>query len=124
MEIRTGSSDRNSSLGESNSFEYNGDQMSRSMVGRKGQIKRDRTEETVLTTTSGYNLKPRSGKRVESRPTMEMRTQLGGPVRAGKSKGRNYNPYIEEQTRPGNKNTRRRGNQQQKDQERKRRSEY
>ncbi|GFW54132.1 uncharacterized protein TNCV_4372061 [Trichonephila clavipes] len=40
---------------------------------------------------------------------MEMKTQQGGPVRARKSKLRNYNPYIEEQTRSGNKNTRRRG---------------
>ncbi|GFT28268.1 uncharacterized protein TNCV_645941 [Trichonephila clavipes] len=32
--------------------------------------KRGRTEETVTLTTSGYNLRPRSGKRVESRPTM------------------------------------------------------
>ncbi|GFS66869.1 uncharacterized protein LOC103569155 [Trichonephila clavipes] len=50
---------------------------------------------------------------------MEMKTQQAGPVRARKSKGRNYSPYIEEQTRSGNKNTRRNGNQQQKDQERK-----
>ncbi|GFS66656.1 uncharacterized protein TNCV_229261 [Trichonephila clavipes] len=50
---------------------------------------------------------------------MEMKTQQGGPVQARKSKGMNYSPYIEEQTRSGNKNTRRRGNQQQKDQERK-----
>ncbi|GFV23327.1 uncharacterized protein TNCV_4780411 [Trichonephila clavipes] len=81
--------------------------------------KRDRTEETVTPTTRLYNLRPRSGKRVESRPTFEMKTQQGGPVRARKSKGRNYNPYIEEKTRSGNKNTRRRGNKQQKDQERK-----
>ncbi|GFU78357.1 uncharacterized protein TNCV_529001 [Trichonephila clavipes] len=80
--------------------------------------KRSRIEETVTPSTSGYNLRPRSGK-VESRPTMEMKTQQGGPVRARKSKGRNYNPYIEEQSRSGNKNTRRRGNQQQKVQERK-----
>ncbi|GFX98645.1 uncharacterized protein TNCV_1502231 [Trichonephila clavipes] len=48
---------------------------------------------------------------------MEMKTQQGGPFRARKSKGRNYNPYIEEQTRSGNKNTRRRSNQQQRDKE-------
>ncbi|GFU74676.1 hypothetical protein TNCV_2457431, partial [Trichonephila clavipes] len=39
---------------------------------------------------------------------MEMKTQQGGPVRDRKSKGRNYSSYIEEQTRSGNKNTRRR----------------
>ncbi|GFS82418.1 uncharacterized protein TNCV_1212981 [Trichonephila clavipes] len=81
--------------------------------------KRGRTEETVTPITSGYKLRPRNGKRVESRPTMEMKTQQGGPVRARKSKGRNYSPYIEEETRSSNKNTRRRGHQQQKDQERK-----
>ncbi|GFV62232.1 uncharacterized protein TNCV_2035091 [Trichonephila clavipes] len=70
--------------------------------------------------TSSYNLRPRSGRRLESRSTMEMKTQRGGPVRARESKGRNYSSFIEEQTRSGNKNTRRRGDQQQKDQERKR----
>ncbi|GFX44598.1 uncharacterized protein TNCV_2637611 [Trichonephila clavipes] len=62
------------------------------------------------------------GRRVDSRPTMEMKTQQGGPVRVRKSNGRNYSSYIEEQTKSGNKNTRRRDNQQQMDQER--RSEY
>ncbi|GFW44402.1 hypothetical protein TNCV_1748311 [Trichonephila clavipes] len=78
---------------------------------------RARTGERVMSKNSSYNPRRRSGRRVDSRPTMEMKTQLGGPVRARKSKGRNYSPYIEEQTRSGNKNTRRRGNQQQKDQE-------
>ncbi|GFV73843.1 uncharacterized protein TNCV_926831, partial [Trichonephila clavipes] len=67
--------------------------------------KRGRIEEKVTPTTSGYNLRPR--RRVESRPTMERKTQRGRPVRARKSKGWNYNTYIEEQARPGNKNTRR-----------------
>ncbi|GFW54012.1 uncharacterized protein TNCV_3828201 [Trichonephila clavipes] len=81
--------------------------------------KKGRTEETVIPSTSGYNLRPRKGRRVESRPTMEMKRQQGGSVRVRKSIGKHYSPYIEEQTRSGNKNTRRRGNQQQKDQERK-----
>ncbi|GFY08391.1 uncharacterized protein TNCV_1357971 [Trichonephila clavipes] len=82
--------------------------MSRSMVGRRGQgpRKKYRGDEEVIPSTSNYNLRPRSGKRVESRPTMGMKTQQGGPVRVRKSKGRNYNPYIEKQTRPGTKNTR------------------
>ncbi|GFX44606.1 uncharacterized protein TNCV_2637691 [Trichonephila clavipes] len=63
-----------------------------------------------------------TGKKSGSRRTMEMQTQQGGPVRVRKSNGRNYSSYIEEQTKSGNKNTRRRDNQQQKDQER--RSEY
>ncbi|GFW70111.1 transposable element Tcb1 transposase [Trichonephila clavipes] len=41
-----------------------------------------------------------------------MKTQQGGPVQARKRKGRNYNPYIEERTRSGNRNVRRRGDQQ------------
>ncbi|GFV75771.1 uncharacterized protein TNCV_1756991 [Trichonephila clavipes] len=41
--------------------------------------KKSRREETVTTTTSGYNLRPRIGKREESRPTIERKTQQGGP---------------------------------------------
>ncbi|GFV49152.1 uncharacterized protein TNCV_236861 [Trichonephila clavipes] len=67
--------------------------------------KRDRTEETVISSTSGYNLRPRNGKIVDSRPTMEMKTQQGGAVRARNSKGKHYSPYIEEQARSGNMNT-------------------
>ncbi|GFU09198.1 uncharacterized protein TNCV_1122151 [Trichonephila clavipes] len=37
--------------------------------------KKVRTEETVMPSTSGYNLRPRRGAKVESRPTNEMRTQ-------------------------------------------------
>ncbi|GFW90048.1 hypothetical protein TNCV_3485001 [Trichonephila clavipes] len=48
---------------------------------------------------------------------MEMKTQQGGPVRDMKSRGKNYNPYIEEQAMSGSKNTRRRGSQQQNGQE-------
>ncbi|GFV62202.1 uncharacterized protein TNCV_3075361 [Trichonephila clavipes] len=59
-------------------------------------------------------LSPRGERGVESRPAMEMKTQQteqGGPVRARKSKGRNYNRYIEERTRSDNRNARRRGDQ-------------
>ncbi|GFV02192.1 retrovirus-related Pol polyprotein from transposon opus [Trichonephila clavipes] len=67
---------------------------------------------------SRYNLRPRGGKEVESRPAIERKTQLGGPVRSRESRGRNDNPYIEERTR-SNKNARREGDQQRQDQERK-----
>ncbi|GFW39524.1 retrovirus-related Pol polyprotein from transposon gypsy [Trichonephila clavipes] len=81
--------------------------------------KKSRREETVEPSTSGYNLSPRFGGRGESRLAMDMKTQQGGPVRAMKSKGRNYNLYIEERTISDIRNARRRGNQQRKDQERK-----
>ncbi|GFU35736.1 uncharacterized protein TNCV_1204071 [Trichonephila clavipes] len=68
---------------------------------------------------SRYNLRPRGGKEVESRPVIERKTQQGGPVRSRKSRGRNDNPYIEERTRSNNKNARRAGDQQRQDQERK-----
>ncbi|GFY01138.1 uncharacterized protein TNCV_5076051 [Trichonephila clavipes] len=50
--------------------------------------KKSRTEKTVAPTTSGYNLRPRIGKTEESRPTIERKTQQGGPVRSRKGKGR------------------------------------
>ncbi|GFU48251.1 hypothetical protein TNCV_4626691 [Trichonephila clavipes] len=37
--------------------------------------KKSRTEKTVTPTTSGCNLRPRNGKGVESRPTLERKTQ-------------------------------------------------
>ncbi|GFW88988.1 uncharacterized protein TNCV_2684221 [Trichonephila clavipes] len=80
--------------------------------------KKSRREETVVPTTSGYNLRPRNGKGVESRPTIERKTQQGGPVRSRKGRGRNDSPYIEERTRSSNKNARRGGDQQRQDQER------
>ncbi|GFU49100.1 retrovirus-related Pol polyprotein from transposon opus [Trichonephila clavipes] len=79
--------------------------------------KKSRREETVTPTTSGYNLRPRSGKRAESRPTLERKTQQGGPVLSRKGRGRNDSPYIEERTR-SNKNARRGGEEQRQDQER------
>ncbi|GFX57069.1 uncharacterized protein TNCV_2963491 [Trichonephila clavipes] len=50
--------------------------------------KKSRREETVTPTTSGYNLRPRIGKREESRPTIERKAQQGGPVRSRKGRER------------------------------------
>ncbi|GFY14556.1 retrovirus-related Pol polyprotein from transposon 412 [Trichonephila clavipes] len=80
--------------------------------------KKNRREETVTPTTSGYNLRPRIGKREESRPTIERKAQQGGPVRSRKGRERNDSPYIEERTKSSNKNARRGGDQQRQDQER------
>ncbi|GFT16049.1 uncharacterized protein TNCV_3315841 [Trichonephila clavipes] len=80
--------------------------------------KKSRREETVAPTTSGYNLRPRIGKREESRPTIERKAQQGGPVRSRKGRERNDSPYIEERKRSSNKNDRRGGDQQWQDQER------
>ncbi|GFV82310.1 hypothetical protein TNCV_3443001 [Trichonephila clavipes] len=48
--------------------------------------KKSRREETVAPTTSVYNLRPRIGKREDSRPTIERKTQQGGPVRFRKGR--------------------------------------
>ncbi|GFW16466.1 retrovirus-related Pol polyprotein from transposon opus [Trichonephila clavipes] len=80
--------------------------------------KKSRREETVTPTTSGYNLRPRIGKREESRPTIDRKTQQGGPSRSRKGRERNDSPYIEERTRSSNKNARRGVDQQRQDQER------
>ncbi|GFT72261.1 transposable element Tcb1 transposase [Trichonephila clavipes] len=56
----------------------------------------NRREEKVIPTTSGLNLRPRKGKREESRLTIERKTQQGGPVRSRKGRERNDSPYIEE----------------------------
>ncbi|GFS70311.1 retrovirus-related Pol polyprotein from transposon 17.6 [Trichonephila clavipes] len=80
--------------------------------------KKSRREETVTPTTSGYNLRPRIGKREESRPTIERKTQQGGSVRSRKGRERNDSSYIEERTKSSNKNVRRGGDQQRQDQER------
>ncbi|GFY29025.1 hypothetical protein TNCV_4721531 [Trichonephila clavipes] len=80
--------------------------------------KKSRTEKIVAPTTSSYNLRPRIGKREESQPTIERKTQQGEPVRSRKGRGRNDSPYIEERTRSSNKNARRGGDHQRQDQER------
>ncbi|GFV42335.1 uncharacterized protein TNCV_3170031, partial [Trichonephila clavipes] len=69
--------------------------------------KRDRTDETVMSSISSYNLRPRNGRRVEPWQAIEMKTQQGGPVRARKSRERHYSHYIEQQVRSSSKNTRR-----------------
>ncbi|GFX80542.1 uncharacterized protein TNCV_3929501 [Trichonephila clavipes] len=72
-----------------------------------------------MPSSRGYNLRPRKGTKVESRPTIERKTQQGGPVRARKTREKHYSPCIEEQARSGSKNTKRRGSQQQNCRERK-----
>ncbi|GFX65640.1 hypothetical protein TNCV_4093351 [Trichonephila clavipes] len=65
-------------------------------VGKKVTVNVDQKEKpnrkTVASSTSGYNLRPRGGRVVESRLAMEMKTQQGGPIRARRSRGRNYSP--------------------------------
>ncbi|GFV05495.1 uncharacterized protein TNCV_227061 [Trichonephila clavipes] len=81
---------------------------------RDVQIKGPRKKyREVMPSTSRYNLRPRNGTRVGSRQTIEIKTQQGGPVRARNS------TTTPTSMRPGNKNTRRRGSQQQNGQERK-----
>ncbi|GFT59458.1 uncharacterized protein TNCV_3405801 [Trichonephila clavipes] len=80
--------------------------------------KKNRREEMVTPTTSGYILRPRKGKREESRLTIDRKTQQGGPVRSRKGRERNYSPYIEERTKSSNTNARRGADQQRQDQER------
>ncbi|GFY29886.1 uncharacterized protein TNCV_4071991 [Trichonephila clavipes] len=87
-------------------------------VGDIERLKKSRSAETITPTTSGYNLRPRKGKREESRLTIERKTQQGGPVRSRKGRERKDSPYIEERTRSSNKNARRGGDQQRQDQER------
>ncbi|GFU36423.1 uncharacterized protein TNCV_3100001 [Trichonephila clavipes] len=74
--------------------------------------RKSRREESVTHTTNCYNLRPRSGKRVGSRPTIERKTLQGGPVRSRKGRGRKDSPYIEERTRSNNRYVRRGGDQQ------------
>ncbi|GFT65342.1 uncharacterized protein TNCV_1559831 [Trichonephila clavipes] len=116
-EIGTGSSDNGSLRDESSGFDRVQRRSNDSRDGKK-KGKKSRREETVAPTTSGYNLRPRIGKREESRTTIERKTQQGGPSRSRKGRERNDSPYIEERTRSSNKNARRGGDQQRQDQER------
>ncbi|GFW83993.1 retrovirus-related Pol polyprotein from transposon 297 [Trichonephila clavipes] len=60
-------------------------------------------DETVVPSTSGYNLRPRRDAKMEFRPANEKRTQQGGPVRARGSKDKQqYRSYTEEQRRSRN----------------------
>ncbi|GFY55640.1 hypothetical protein TNIN_424231 [Trichonephila inaurata madagascariensis] len=62
--------------------------------------------------TSGYNLRPRRGAKVESRPSKEKRKQQRGPVRSKENREQQYSPYAEEQRRSGGRSTRSRSQQQ------------
>ncbi|GFU65253.1 uncharacterized protein TNCV_2134581 [Trichonephila clavipes] len=118
-EIETGSSDNSSLRDGSSGFDR---VQRRSNESRDGKKKGSETEKPKRrdgnATTSGYNLRPRKGKREESRRTIEIKTQQGGPVLSRKGRGKNDSPYIEERTRSSNKNARRGGDQQRQDQER------
>ncbi|GFX06138.1 uncharacterized protein TNCV_641851 [Trichonephila clavipes] len=72
-----------------------------------------------MPSTSGYNLRPRRGSKVESRPTNEKKTQQGGPVRVKRSRDHQYSTYSEEQARSSSRNTRSRISKQQNCQKRK-----
>ncbi|GFV19527.1 uncharacterized protein TNCV_3664591 [Trichonephila clavipes] len=82
--------------------------------------KKNRREETVTPTTSGYNLRPRKGKREERVPTNHREEDTTRRTSSIQKRQRKelYSPYIEERTRSSNKNPRRGGDQQQQDQER------
>ncbi|GFW37800.1 uncharacterized protein TNCV_4630051 [Trichonephila clavipes] len=99
MKIGTGSSDSNSSRYKSSNFESVQRKSNESQYGRmkesgvkreleeKGisfliKIRRCRGEEIVMPSTSGCNLQPRRGAKVESRPTNMKKTQQGEPVRS------------------------------------------
>ncbi|GFS69182.1 uncharacterized protein TNCV_4010301 [Trichonephila clavipes] len=122
-EIGTGSSDNGSLHDESRGFDRVQRRSNESRDGKKNGVlpknrKESRRKETVAPPTSGYNLRPRIGKREESRPTIERKTQQGGAVRSRKGRESNDGPYIEERTRSSNKNARQGGDQQRKNQER------
>ncbi|GFV34716.1 uncharacterized protein TNCV_1450201 [Trichonephila clavipes] len=90
---------------------------------RKRMIKKKEKPRRIDSDAHHKRLQPQtakwkgSGER-ESRPTIERKTQQGGPVRSRKGRERNDSPYIEERTRSSNKNARRGGDQQRQDQER------
>ncbi|GFU98982.1 hypothetical protein TNCV_3382261 [Trichonephila clavipes] len=89
-------------------------------MSRKETIRApERNIEEMIPSTSRFNLRSRNGTSVEFQPTIEMKTQQERPVRARNSRGKQYNPYIEEHVTSGNKKTKRRGNQQQNGQEKK-----
>ncbi|GFW08300.1 hypothetical protein TNCV_1656151 [Trichonephila clavipes] len=73
----------------------------------------------MIPSTSSYNLRPRGGAKVKSRPANEKRTQQGGPVRSRRSiEKQQYSPNSKEQKRSSSRNTRSRRGQQQHCQER------
>ncbi|GFV93344.1 transposable element Tcb2 transposase [Trichonephila clavipes] len=82
------------------------------LISLLGPRKRYKGDEIVMPNTIRYNLRRNKDSKGESRPTIEMRTQQGGPVRAWKSRENHYSPYIEEQASSRSKNIRRRNQQQ------------
>ncbi|GFX52525.1 hypothetical protein TNCV_4325411 [Trichonephila clavipes] len=69
--------------------------------------KRFRTEETMMPSNSGYNLRPRGGAKVKSRPSNEKRTQQAVPVRSRRSREKQqHSTYAEEQRESSSRNTR------------------
>ncbi|GFV70818.1 uncharacterized protein TNCV_1947281 [Trichonephila clavipes] len=76
-------------------------------------------QDKVAVSTNRYNLRPRVGREVESRPAMEMKTRQGGPGRSRKGRVRKDNPYIDERTRSSNRNAKRKGDQQREEQKKK-----
>ncbi|GFX88681.1 uncharacterized protein TNCV_833111 [Trichonephila clavipes] len=98
----------------------------RNNQGEKHTNKTNKRGSLIRSISSSWSEKDRMVKKVcknerlreESRPTIERKTQQGGPVRSKKGRERNDSPYIEERTRSSNKNARRGGDQQRQDQER------
>ncbi|GFV42564.1 uncharacterized protein TNCV_3718971 [Trichonephila clavipes] len=113
-EIGTGSSDNGSLRDESSGFDRVQRRSNESQDGKKkgSEVKRELEEK-------GLSFKNDQDHEVESRPTIERKTQQGGPVRSIKGGGSNDSPYIEERTRSNNRNARRGGDQQRQDQGRK-----
>ncbi|GFW73372.1 uncharacterized protein TNCV_2800361 [Trichonephila clavipes] len=91
------------------------DQLREGQRTNRKRLKQDK----VAVNTNQYNLRPRGGREVESRPSIERKIQQGGPVRSRNGKIRNDNTYIVQRTRSSNRNVRRGGDQQRQDQERK-----
>ncbi|GFY10160.1 uncharacterized protein TNCV_360271 [Trichonephila clavipes] len=123
-EIGTRSSDNGSLCDESSGFDRVQRRSNESRDGKKKGsecVAKVQKEKPKGRDSSAHHkrLQPetKKRKREESRPTIERKTQQGGPVRSRKGRGRNDSPYIEEQTRSSNKNARRGGDQRQ-DQER------
>ncbi|GFU97310.1 hypothetical protein TNCV_3889251 [Trichonephila clavipes] len=73
------------------------------------KIRKRPKQNKVAVNTNQYNLRPRGGREVESRPAIGRKTQQGRPVRSRKGRGFNDNPYIEERTKSSNRNARRGG---------------
>ncbi|GFU76097.1 uncharacterized protein TNCV_677761 [Trichonephila clavipes] len=124
-EIRAGSSDSNVSRYKSNSFEgvrsrsnesqyswNNGSDERREIKEKETGLKdnedegayeyyrkKGQREETAIPGTSRYNLRPKRGKKMESRPSSEKRTHQRRPVRSTGRREQQYSPYSVEQGR-------------------------